>query len=69
MKPLLETPSTRDAPQRFIFWASELHMLFKCFFSQWRRAKRDAQQRVCVLQVAPEGGGEDFLPKAWGKFH
>ena len=24
---------------------------------------------VCVLQVALEGEGEDFLPKAWGKFH
>lgn len=24
---------------------------------------------LCILQVALEGGGEDFLPKAWGKFH
>lgn len=23
---------------------------------------------VCILQVALEGEGEDFLPKAWGKF-
>lgn len=30
---------------------------------------RDSCACVCVLQVALDGEGEDFLPKAWGKFH
>lgn len=43
-------------------------MLLKCFFPG-AVEPRDKQCMCVYLQVALDGEGEDFLPKAWGKFH